>query len=348
MRVRWTFDLLDRSEARLGPLAGVQTGTGSITRSASASIKASAKLSLVDTGQVEDWTQVRIRPVIDVDGRSWPLGVFIPDVPVIEYSDDGRVMDVDLLDKTTILDGDAFGTSYGIAKGANVAAAVREIIETTGEPATGIEDSGEKLRTAMETEPDDSKLAVINTLLDAANFFSLYTGGTGRFHADPYLEPGRRPVVVEFVDEDNARLVGGLYSPGFTVTRDIGSVPNRVRAVSQSDEDEPALVAEARNEDPESPFSFDRLGYWRTHVDSEVATTSQASLDAYAARRLKELSAPQETVEIEHAPYDVTVNDAVTFTSRRHGIDGLWTVQNQEWSAAFGGLVKSKLRKVQA
>lgn len=348
MRVRWSFDLLDRSEARLGPLAGVQTGSGGITRSASASIKASASLSLVDTGQVEDWTQVRIRPVIDVDGTSWPLGVFLPDVPEIEYADDSRMMDIDLLDKTTILEGDAFGTSYGITKGTNVAAAVREVIETTGEPATGIEDSSEKLRTAMEAEPDDSKLSVINQLLDAANFFSLYTGGNGRFHADPYIEPSRRPVAVEFVDGENASIVSGLYSPGFTVTHDIGSVPNHVRAVSQSDEDEPALVADAWNEDPDSPFSFDRLGFWRTRVDSDVKTTSQASLDAYAQRRLKELSAPQETVEIEHPPYDFTVNDAVTFTSRRHGIEGLWTVQNQDWSAAFDGLVKSKLRKVQS
>ena len=348
MRVRWTFDLLDRSEARLGTLAGVQQGSGSVTRSASASVKASASISLVDTGQVEDWTQVRIRPVIDVDGRSWPLGVFLPDVPEVTHSDDGRMMDISLLDKTTILDGDAFGESYGIEKGTNVADAVRDIIETTGEPATGIEDSSEKLRTALEAEPDDSKLAVVNSLLDAANFFSLYTGGNGRFHADPYLEPNRRSVAVEFVDEDNARLIEGLYRPGFTVTRDIGSVPNHVRAVSQSDEEEPALVADARNEDPDSPFSFDRLGFWRTRVDSDVKTTSQSSLDAYAARRLKELSAPQETVEIEHPPYEVTINDAVTFTSRRHGIDGLWTVQNQDWSAAFDGLVKSKLRRVQS
>lgn len=345
MRVRWTFDLLDRSGARLGTLRGVRAGSGSVTRSASASVKASASLSLEDTGQVDDWTQVRIRPVIDVDGDAWPLGVFLPDVPEVTYADDGRSMDVSLLDKTTILDGDAFGQTYGVAKGVKVSQAVREIIETTGEPAAGIDDSSEKLRTSVEAEPDASKLGVINGLLDSANFFSLHTGGNGRFHADPYVEPKRRPVMVEFVDGENASIAG-LYLPGFTVTRDLGSVPNHVRAVSQSDEDTPALVADARNENPDSPFSFDRLGYWRTTVDQDVSTTSQSSLNAYAQRRLEELSAPQQTVEIEHPPYDFTINDAVTFTSRQHGIDGLWTVQNQDWTAAFDGLVKTKLRKV--
>src|SRR5699024_11398995 len=119
----------------------------------------------------------------------------------------------------------------------------------------------------------------------------------------------------------------GLYLPEFEVARDIGSVPNRVRAVSQSGEDEPALVAEARNETGDE-FSFDHLGFWRTLVVTEVKTTSQAALQAYAERRLAEASAPQQTITIEHPPYDFTINDVVSFTSREHGVEGRFTVQN--------------------
>lgn len=343
-RVNYTYDLLDRSGAYLGPLQGVLQGSGSLTRSAAASVKASAQVSVVDTGQVTDWTQVRVRPVIEVNGESWPLGVFLPDVPEVKYGDQQQV-DVSLLDKTTILDGDAFGYSFGVQKGANVADAIRDIIETTGEPATGIEDSPDLLLTALESEPDDSKLAVVNLLLDAANCFSLHTDGDGNFRADPYLAPARRPVTHAFVDGAGARVVG-LYRPEFTVTQDIGSVPNRVRAVSQSEEDTPALVATAEDTDPSSPFSFGRLGYWRTHVERDVKTTSQAALQAYAERRLVDLSSPQETVQIEHPPYQVTINDVVSFRSDRYGLDGLYTVQNQDWSLAFDGMVNSKLRKV--
>ncbi|MDN5686456.1 MAG: hypothetical protein L0G94_07195 [Brachybacterium sp.] len=340
-RVSHRWDLLDRSGVLLGQLDGVLSG--SLSRSAAASIKASASLSLVDTGQVTDWTQVRLRPVVTVNGTEWPLGVFLPDVPAQSFEGAQRLLDVALLDKTTILDGDSFGVTYGIEKGVNVAAAVRDIIESTGEPATGIEDTDDVLVTTIEAEPDDSKLAVINSLLDAANYFSLYTGGNGGFNADPYVKPARRPVSVEFIDGENARSV---YLPDFTREQDVGSVPNRVRAVSQSGEDEPALSAEAVNTDPASPYSFDRLGYWRTLVETEVKTTSQASLQAYAERRLIEASSPQEVVEIEHPPYRVTINDVVSFTSREHGIDGLFTVTNQDWDLVFDGMVTSKLRKV--
>lgn len=343
-RVRHTYDLLDRSGALIGELRGVQAGSGSIARSAAASVKASASVTVIDTGQVEDWTQVRIRPVVDVNGTAWPLGVFLPDVPTLTYSGSQQQMEIALLDKTTILDGDSFGRSYGVQQGANVTAAIRDIIETTGESATGIEDTDEQLLTTVEAEPDDSKLAVVNQLLEAANCFSLHTDGSGRFQAAPYLPPARRPVVAEFVDGRNATLAG-LYRPEFEVARDIGSVPNRVRAVSQSGEDEPALVAEARNETGDE-FSFDHLGFWRTLVVTEVKTTSQAALQAYAERRLAEASAPQQTITIEHPPYDFTINDVVSFTSREHGVEGRFTVQNQDWTLAFDGMVQSKLRKV--
>ena len=342
-RVRHTYDLLDRSGSYLGALQGVLAGSGSVSRSAAASVKASASVSIVDTGQIEDWTQVRIRPVIEVNGTEWPLGVFLPDVPEVTYGEQQRI-EVSLLDKTTILQGDAFGRSYGIEKGTNVTQAIREIIETTGEPATGIEDTDEQLLTSVESEPDDNKLQVVNQLLDAAGCFSLYTDGHGNFQADPYVKPAQRPVAVEFVDGQNAQL-RGLYLPEFTVARDIGSVPNRVRAVSQSEEDTPALVAEAVNE-VGNEFSFEHLGYWRTHVETDVQTTSQSALQQYAERRLIELSSPQETIEIEHPPYDFTVNDVVSFQSREHGVEGLFTVQNQDWSLAFDGMVTTKLRKV--
>lgn len=343
-RVRHTYDLLDRSGSYLGPLHGVVEGSGAVSRSSAASVKASAQVSVVDTGQVKDWTQVRVRPVVEVNGESWPLGVFLPDVPEKQYGDQQR-LDITLLDKTTILDGDAFGRSFGVQKGTNVAQAVREIIETTGEPATGIEDSDQLLLTSLESEPDDSKLAVVNLLLEASNCFSLHTDGRGNFRADPYLSPARRPVEHAFVDGEGARLVG-LYLPEFTSAQDIGSVPNRVRVVSQSEEDEPALTAEATNENPNSPYSFERLGYWRTHVESDVKTTSQKALQEYAARRLADMSSPQETIELQHPPYQFSINSVVSFESRRDELEGLYTVQNQDWDLSFDGMVTSKLRKV--
>ena len=342
----YTYDLLDRSGALLGTLDGVQPGSGQITRSAAASIKASASLTLTDRGQVDSWLNVRIRPVITLrNGDSWPLGVFLPDAPEQSLSDLSRTMTVNLLDKTTILDGDSFGTTYGIAAGSNVTGAVRDVITSTGEPPVGIEDSDQELRSGIEWEPDATKLQVVNDLLSAGNFFSLYTSGTGGFRADPYVRPADRAPTAEFVDGESVNLLG-VYLPEFVRTHDIGRIPNRVRVVSQATGDEEALTAEATNTDPGDPFSFVGRGFWITHVESSVDTTGQSALDAYARRRLIELSEPQETVTIGHPPSRVTINDTVTFVSRTHGIDGLWTVTKQEWSLAFKGMVTSTLRRV--
>lgn len=344
-RVRHWYELLDRSGVRLGRLDGVAVGSGTIARSAAATVKASASITVQDTGQVTDWTQVRVQPWIEVNGTAWPLGVFIPDVPADTYTGTGRTVEVALLDKATILDGDSFGVTYGVEKGTLVAAAVRQIIESTGEPATGIEDDGAALLTSVESEPGASKLSIVNDLLAAAGYFSLHTSGHGSFRADPYVRPSQRPVLADFTDQDNAGVTG-LYVPNFTREQDVGAVPNRVRVVSQAGESDEALTAEAVNTDPDSPYSFDRLGYWRTVVEEDVQTTSQAALQSYAERRLIDLSAPQETVEIEHPPYDLTINDVVRFRSDQYGLDGLYTIQNQDWALSYDGMVRAKLRRV--
>lgn len=345
-RIRHWYELRDRSGATLGQLDGVVAGSGRVSRSAAASVKASAQITVRDTGQVDDWTQVRVQPWIEVNGTAWPLGVFLPDVPARAYSGTGQTVDVALLDKAAILDGDSFGVTYGVPQGTLVASAVRQIIASTGETPTGIEDDGKALATSIEAEPGDSKLSLVNDLLAAAGYFSLHTSGHGVFRADPYVEPSRRPVLAELTDQQDGVSLTGLYLPEFTAEQDVGSVPNRVRAVSQAGEDEEAWTAEAVNDDPDSPYSFDRLGYWRTVVETDVQTTSQAALQAYAERRLVDMSSPQETLEVEHPPYQLTINDVVRFRSARYGLDGLYTVQNQEWPLAYDGLVQAKLRKV--
>lgn len=177
--IRHWYALMDRSGASLGRLDGVEAGSGSVTRSASASVKASAKVTVRDTGQVPDWTAVRVQPWIEVNGTAWPLGVFLPDVPTATYGAHGTTYEVDLLDKAAVLDGDSFGVTYGIPKGTAVSAAVRQIIESTGETPTGIEDDGTRLATSVEAEPGDSKLSLVNDLLAAGGYFSLHTSGAG-------------------------------------------------------------------------------------------------------------------------------------------------------------------------
>jgi len=353
MLIEYKYQLLSRTGQDLGPLAGVRRGSGQTTFSAASSVKSSASIVLENTGQIESWLDVRIQPWVSVDGDEWPLGVFIPDVPERAFNNLGETAQVNLLDKLSILDGDSFGETFGAPAGTVVTEAVRDIIDSTGEPAGAITDSDAALLTAIEWEPQDSKLKIVNDMLDAATFFSLWTDGRGNFQVTPWDRPARRPVRAEYVDgEDGVHVVNplaGAYAPDFTARHDVGKIPNVYIAISQGDGDEEALRSEAINTNPDDPYSRPRRGYRKlpeNGVEMNVKTTSQAALDEHAARRLIELSEPQETVTIRHRPGRTRINDAVRFTSRTYGIEGLFTVQRQEWVHAFDGLVTSTLRRV--
>lgn len=347
--VDYTYQLLDSNGDDLGPLAGVIRGSGQSWFSAAASVKSGASLTFSNTGQVKNWLDVRIQPWVRVDGDEWPLGVFIPDVPDRGFTNMGETTQVNLLDKLSILDGDWFGETFGAPAGTIVTDAVRDVIDSTGEAAGAITESDAALLTAIEWEPDATKLRIVNDMLDAATHFSLWTDGHGSFQVTPWVRPARRPISVEYVDGENGVSLAGVYAPQFTLKHDVGRIPNVYIAISQADGDNEALRAEAVNTNPDDPYSLPNRGYRKlpeNGVELNVKTTSQTALNEHAQRRLIELSEPQETVMIQHRPNRTTINDAVTFASRQFGIEGLFTVQRQEWTHAFNGLVTSTLRKV--
>ncbi|WNN93667.1 minor tail protein [Arthrobacter phage CallinAllBarbz] len=337
----WRFDVLDLADQKIGELDGVTEG--SFDFSTFATIKSSGSITCV--APAVDWLRVRVQPWYTMTALgqsvSWPIGVFIPASPGVDYSAPGGVQTLELYDKLLILDQDRTDGTYSVSAGAVVTDVVRGILRGVGETRDAITDSAEKLKSAMVWEADTSKLKIVNELLDAINYFSLWADGHGVFHAAPYVAPGGRGIAWEFADDEH-----GIYSPDFTLDADTFNVPNRVVQVSTSDGETPALIGEARNEDPASPYSYNNRGRWITRVETEVEATSQAVLDALAQRRLVELSAVTETYEIEHALIPLELNDAVRLTRTAEEIQTGAVVQKMTISTAVGALVRSTLRGV--
>lgn len=333
IRVRTPSGLL------VGELDGVDGGT--IDFSAAASVKGSGSMTVRDVGQTVDWVSDLFQPVYIVDGIEYPLGVFVASVPTDDWDDEGRVWDVELMDRTSILDRSALETSLSIPAGANVVDSVTAVIGMAGIDPGAITPSTHTLRGNLVWEAGTTLLKVVNELLDSVNFFSLYCDGDGRFQVAPYVEPSRRAVRVNFVDGANC-----TYTPKWKGEQDIYSIPNRVIAVTASSADEPALTAVARNENPESPFSFQGRGRWVDEVIADVEAADQATLNAYVARRLVELSSATATREITHLFEDLAVNDAVRFTHSPAGVDARHVVTNISVPLNEVGLVKTTLREV--
>lgn len=337
----WRFDVLDLADQKIGELDGVTDG--SFDFSVAATIRSSGSITCVASGV--DWLRVRIQPwhTVTAGGQtvSWPIGVFLPASPSVDYATPGGVRSIELYDKLLILDQDKTDGTYSVPVGAVVTTVIRDILRGIGEVRDAVTDSTETVKTAMVWEAGTSKLQIINDLLKSINYFSLWADGRGVFQGTPYVAPGGRGIAWTFADDENS-----IYSPAFKLDEDNFNVPNRVVQVSTSNGDTAALIAEARNEDPASPYSYNNRGRWIVTVETEVEATSQAVLNSLAQRRLAELSAVTSTFDISHANIPLELNDAVHFTREAEGITTAAVVQSMSISTAVGALVKTTLRGV--
>lgn len=339
----WRVELLNLSDTSLGNLDGV--AGGDLTFNVYATIRGGGSLDY--KGEPIDWLAHRVQPWYRAEFMGqmieWPLGVFIPAAPATGYGAAGGTQGIELYDKTLILDQDKVEATYSVAAGAVVTAAVRDLLESIGETRLAVTDSPEKLTTAMIFEAGTSKLRIINDLLDAINYFSIWVDGTGTFRVEPYRKPADRPVRFGFVDDATS-----IYSPDFVHDFDTFEVPNRVVLIGQSDGEELAPTAVAENRNPGDLFSYPSRGRWITRVEEGVEATSQAVLDALAARYLADGRSVGSTFDFKHAPIPLDFNDAVGFRRDAEGIDVLGVVESISYSFATGALCSTKIREVQA
>jgi len=334
-------DLLTEAEAEAGTLTGVRGG--SVAHTAAKSVHGSASLTVADKGQAIDWLTVRIRPVLTVAGYGdTALGVFLVAEAPESWTDTGRVWSVKLLDKLTILDQDAVDETYPLNAGTVVTTAIVTLIESTGETNHSITPSAATLVNPLVWPAGTTKLQIINDLLSVVNYFSLFCNGDGQYRGEPYVKPASRPTVWDFLDGSNC-----IYLPTLTKDVDLWSIPNKVIAITQGDGDTAALTSTATNTDATSPYSTVSRGRTITYVASGVEAADQTTLDAFALRRLIELTTPTASIEIQHAFVpDLAFNRAVRFRRAPASIDARHVVSKTEVSLDPTALAKSTLTEV--
>jgi hypothetical protein len=326
----FTYQLLNNSDVVLGTLNGVQDG-GSLEFSVSTDVRSTGSITLTKLKDI-DWLHSRVR----VYYNELPLITAIPSVPAENYDDAETTMQVDLYDKTLILLGDNFGGSYSVAAGTNIISKVIEVIQSTGETKIAIEPSTATLANTIVWEANTSKLKIVNDLLGAANYWSVWCDGMGYFRSSPYTAPAYRPVMYNFVDDAT-----GMYLPAFTRNYDPFSVPNRYICVGKTDGDVEALSATATDESG-GPFSYPGRP-WLTVTETDVSYVDMTNLEAIAQRKLNDAQQVGETLTITHPYLGFGLNEVVTFTNKRYDTHRA-VVQRQEWNLEVGGLIDTDLR----
>jgi hypothetical protein len=337
----WHYDLLNLQDKKVGDLDGVTNG--SFDFSVAATIRSGG--SITCQGQGIDWLKVRIQPRYTMTAGEytleWPLGVFIPASPNVDYSTPGGTRTIELYDKLLILDRDETDGTYSVAAGAVVTTVVRGILVAAGEVRDAITDSTAVMRTSQVWEAGTTKLKIVNELLASINYFSLWVDGYGVFHGTPYTDPGARGTAWTFADNADS-----IYSAAFTVDEDSFDVPNKVTLISTSDGDTAAMTATALNENPDSKYSFNQRQIWISKTETEIEAADQGTLNLLAQRRLVELTGTTETFNIDHAYIPLDLNDAVQFTRAAESISTRAVVQSMTISTEVGAPVKTTFRGV--
>jgi hypothetical protein len=340
----WRVDVLNLNDAAAGSLDGI-TG-GQFDYSIHNTIRSGGSLTYSGS-QAINWPQIRLQPwymlkdEADNVVKEWPLGVFIPSTPQTKYSETGAEIEVELYDKLLILDQDRVENTWSYDKGKKVTDAIREVIESAGDFHISITESPLTLAAPMVWEVDTTKLKIVNELLEAINYFSLWVDGYGFFRADPYKQPRSRGIAWEFVDNERS-----IYSPEFTHDEDGFNVPNKVIAIQKVEAEVEPLIAVATNEDPESPWSYQSRKRWISHTENDVEAADAATLGDIAARRLIDLSQVTSTFEIQSAMIPLELNSRVILKNEVAKKDLNAVLQGLSIGMATGELMTLTLREV--
>lgn len=328
----WWVDLLDRHGAAIGVLDGA--AGGSVQHDVSATIQGGGTLDVTDTGQVEEWLDLRVRIWWQVSGVApWPLGTFLCSTPREQWVETGRSWQIDLLDKIAVLDADEISGWYALDTGTVVTDAVAAIITAAGETAMAITASTETLASHMVWEPGTSRLRVINDLLGAINYRALRADGYGRYVVEPYTDPAQRATLRDLTGQ-------AIVLETWTREQDLAKIPNRVELRSAGDASTEGLVGVATNTDPASRLSTVSRGRTISHTETGVSATSQAVIDALATRRLTDLSTPAVTRTVQHPAIPLDLLDVLAHEGQRGSV--------QSWSQPLevGALVTTTMREV--
>lgn len=334
---RWSFELLDADDRPLRLLDGVTGGSAEIV--AQSPLGGSGKLTLDQRGLL-DWMSHRVQAVFHDGAVSWPVGTYLLSSPSENHSQLGVTFEVGLLTKMNVIQEDTVEDRFSVPAGVAVIPAVVALIQSTGETRIAATDTGVITTGGLTWEAGEPKLRIINDLLQAAGYWSLWCDGSGLFRVEPYVNPELRPVSFAFEHGEKS-----LHLPDWGREQDHTSVPNRFVAVGQGDEETAPLVGVALNEDPNSPYSFQARGRWITATESGVEGETQAIMDAHAARRLRDAMSPVARMTVTHAMLNLNPNDLVSFTPE-DGVRRLATVQRMSMGFTFDTDISAEWREV--
>ncbi len=209
---------------------------------------------------------------------------------------------------------------------------IRRLLSVTKAPVIVNGDYSElTLKQAIVAEQNETNLSMIEVLLYAINW-RLIIDGMGRIILSPYT----KDVSLALDSRDN-----DIVEPSLTDDYDWYNCPNVFRAVADGS------YAEARDEDPDSPFSIQNRGREIWAEETACNLYEKETLGEYATRRLSELQQVGRTVKYDRrfVP-DINVSDIVSLNYPMQGIVGTFMITNQQISLGYNAKTSEEVMQI--
>lgn len=326
--------------------------TGKIDVDFSRDIISNLSMELSDEAEINYFADI-IRPWYCLISQGityeYALGTYMFSIP--NKSSDGVLVNRSItgFDMLLALDQDKLDASMTISSGAVVTDEIESLLDTVGSWVQyKIEPSSSVLNKDMVFVIGDTKLSVINQLLEAINYNPLFCTGKGVYRAIPWSNVPN----ITWTFEDNFQ---SLYESGVDVETDYSEVYNKVIMVADSlEEDAEAITSIKTMEDfglDTHPLSFTSIGRYIEET-FKVEATSQANLDAMAEKEIYNMLQVEESIKYKHAFVSSRPDnglpwygDCYKFKNALLGADSVYKIDKMSMDLIVGSSVNSIIKQ---
>ena len=285
------------------PITHVISST--VDRDSSASTLGSATID-ADDKLGECYVRIYLVTIQNGVRERFPLGTYLVQTPSTTF--DGKIQTYALDAYTPLLElkDNMPPLGYSILKGVNVMENAYRIVRENARAPVVEATCDTNLFSDFVAETNDSWLTFVTDLIANAKYeFAL--DELGRILFAPKQETAALQPVWTYTD-DNSSI---LY-PDITVDQDLYGIPNVVEVVYSQGEDH--YYAKVVNDDSDSPTSTVSRGREIVHRVTDpnmIGDPTNAQIQEYAERLLRELSTLEYTITYSHGYCPVRVGDCV-------------------------------------
>lgn len=244
-----------------------------------------------------------------------PLGTFLVQTPSSSF--DGKVRSVSMDAYTPLLElkESPPPLGYSILKGENIMDIASRLVGENARAPVVPTTSSDNLYYDFVANTNDTWLTFISDLIANAKY-SFALDDMGRILFSPKQDTASLQSVWTYTDDNSSILL-----PELTMDHDLYGIPNVVEVIYSNCGD--YFYSRVVNDDPNSPISTVNRGREIVHRDTNPSlsgNSTQAQIDEYATRLLKELSTVEYKISYTHGYCPVRLFDCVRFNYTRAGL----------------------------